>query len=69
LEEAFLSCGSDESSDEEFFTPPQSPIRFKRSISDNDDDDDDDDDMNIFEESLEHFEDEKGYSLFIDGYL
>lgn len=57
-DESYLSCDSDMSSDEEYFTPPQSPIKF---------DDSDDEDVNMFEESLEHLEDEKEYSLFIDG--
>lgn len=58
-EEDFISCSdedSNSSSDEEFFTPPQSPRRF-----------DSDDDLMAFEESLESLEEEKGFSLFIEG--
>lgn len=57
-DESFLSCDSDVSSDDEYHTPPQSPIKF---------DDTDDEDMNMFEESLEHLENEKEYSLYIYG--
>ena len=54
-----MSCDSDLSSDEdEFYTPPQSPVKF---------DDSDDEDVNMFEESLEHLEDEKEYTLYING--
>lgn len=57
-EDSYISCGSDISSDDdEWYTPPQSPNRFDSS----------DDEMNVFEESLESFEEEKGYSLFIEG--
>jgi hypothetical protein len=57
-EESFISCSdSDDSDDEVWFTPPQSPNEISSS----------DDEMNAFEESLEHFEDEKEYALFIDG--
>lgn len=58
-DESYLSCDSDMSSDdEEFFTPPQSPVKFV---------DSDDEDVNMFEESLEHLEDEKEYTLYING--
>lgn len=56
-DESYLSCDSDLSSDDEYFTPPQSPMLFDSS----------DDEMNVFEESFEHFTDEKEYSLFING--
>lgn len=56
-EDMFLSCSEDGSDDSVYYTPPsQSPIHF-----------DSDDDMNIFEESLENFEEEKGFTLFIHG--
>lgn len=55
-DEAFESCSDDES--DEYFTPPQTPIPF---------DSDDDDMNNIFEESLENFEDQKEFNLFIKG--
>ncbi|KAG5684775.1 hypothetical protein PVAND_013988 [Polypedilum vanderplanki] len=59
-EETFLSCDSDLSSDEdEYFTPPQSPILQNPDSSD--------EEMNVFEESLEHFDDEIEYSLYING--
>jgi hypothetical protein len=59
-EESYLSCESDLSSDEdEYFTPPQSPVLQRLDSSD--------EEMNVFEESLEHLEDEKEYSLFIYG--
>lgn len=58
-DELYLSCDSDMSSDdEEFFTPPQSPVKF---------DDSDDEDVNMFEESLEHLEEEKEFTLYING--
>jgi hypothetical protein len=58
-DELYLSCDSDApSDDEEFFTPPQSPVKF---------DDSDDEDVNMFEESLEHLEEEKEYTLYING--
>lgn len=56
-EDLYLSCSEDESDSEEFFTPPQSPGPASES----------DDDMNTFEESLENFEDEKMFSMFIEG--
>lgn len=58
-EEDFFSCSDEDSdsSDEEFFTPPQSPRPF----------DSDDDDIMAFEESLDNFDEEKGFSLFIEG--
>ena len=60
-DESYLSCDSELSSDdEEFFTPPQSPFKF---------DDSDDEDVNMFEESLEHLEEEKEYTLYINGYV
>lgn len=55
-EDLYLSCSEDESDSEEFFTPPQSPGPASES----------DDDMNTFEESLENFEDEKMFSMFIE---
>lgn len=55
-DEAFESCSDDES---EYFTPPQSPIHL--------DSDDDDEDKNVFEESLDKFEDQKEFCLFIKG--
>lgn len=55
-EDLFLSCSEDESEPDMFYTPPQSPTPF-----------DSDDEMNIFEESLENFEDEKSFALFIEG--
>lgn len=55
-DEAFESCSDDES--DEYFTPPQTPIPF---------DSDDDEMNNIFEESLENFEDQKEFNLFIKG--
>jgi hypothetical protein len=54
-DEAFESCSDDES--EEYYTPPQSPLHF----------DSDDDDKNVFEESLENFEEQKEFNLFIKG--
>jgi ankyrin repeat and LEM domain-containing protein 2 len=57
-EDLYLSCSDSDSDDEKFFTPPSSPSRFFS---------DDDDDMNEFEESLENFEDEKDFQLFIEG--
>ncbi|KAL7030023.1 hypothetical protein ACKWTF_006483 [Chironomus riparius] len=59
-DESYLSCDSDMSSDndDEYFTPPQSPVKF---------DDSDDEDVNMFEQSLEHLEDEKEYTLYING--
>lgn len=57
-EESFISCSdSDDSDNDAWFTPPQSPNDIASS----------DDEMNTFEESLEHLEDEKAYALFIDG--
>ena len=58
-DEKYFSFSDDDSkgSDEEFFTPPQSPRCS----------DSDDEDILMFEESLENFEDEKGFSLFIEG--
>lgn len=58
-EDLYLSAESDLSSDEEYFTPPQSPTANYFDSSD--------EEMNVFEESLEHLEDEKEYSLFIKG--
>lgn len=58
-EESFVSC-SDSDDDEDsdvWFTPPQSPTEMQSS----------DDEMNAFEESLENLEEEKTYSLFIEG--
>jgi hypothetical protein len=52
-----LSCSDDDSDTEEFFTPPQSPSTPY----------DSDDEVNVFEESLETFEDEKELVLFIEG--
>jgi hypothetical protein len=54
----FLSCSDSDSDDEKFFTPPTSPLPLFS---------DDDDDMNAFEESLESFEIEKEFQLFIEG--
>jgi hypothetical protein len=56
-DEAFESCSDDES--EDYYTPPQSPIQF--------DSDDEDDEKNVFEESLDNFEDQKEFNLFIKG--
>lgn len=50
-EDSFLSCS--DSDDSEYFTPPSSPTPF-----DTDD---------VFEESLESIEDERDFSLFIEG--
>jgi hypothetical protein len=54
-DDLYISCSDSES--DNYFTPPQSPINF----------DSDDDDMNVFEESLDTFEEEKRFSLFIEG--
>ncbi len=60
-EESYISCSDSEDSDNEvWYTPPQSPMELSTNS-------DDDDEINAFEESLESFEDEKVYSLFIDG--
>lgn len=57
-EDLYLSCSDNDSEDDEFFTPPSSPSKFYS----------DDDDMNDdFEESLENFEDEDQFQLFIEG--
>lgn len=56
--DSYVSCDEDNSDDDVWFTPPQSPGQFLDSS---------DDEMNNFEESLENFEDEKAYSLFING--
>lgn len=53
----FLSCSDSSDSDEEFFTPPTSPVRDLT---------DSDDEMNVFEESFEHLDEEKGFKLFIN---
>jgi hypothetical protein len=58
LNDSFVSCDEDDSDNEVWFTPPQSPSQMV---------DNSDDEMNDFEESLEHFEDEKAYLLFING--
>lgn len=57
-EDVFLSCSDDDSDNDNFYTPPTSPTRFYS---------DDEDDMNAFEESLESFEDEKDFQMFIEG--
>jgi hypothetical protein len=55
----YLSCSDNDSEDEIFYTPPSSPSKFYS---------EDDDDMNDdFEESLETFEDEDQFQLFIEG--
>lgn len=54
-DESFVSCSDDES--DEYFTPPQSPINM----------DSDDEEKNVFEESLDKFEDQKEFCLFIRG--
>lgn len=56
-DEAFLSCSDDDS--DEYFTPPQSPILI----------DSDDEEKNVFEESLDKFEDQKEFCLFIKGWV
>lgn len=56
-DESYLSCDSDDSANDEWFTPPQSPRQIESS----------DDEMNAFEESLEYVNDLKIYSLFVDG--
>lgn len=56
-EDLFLSCSDSDSESDEYLTPPQSPTKF----------DSDDDDMNAFEESLDSFEQEKDFILFIKG--
>lgn len=54
-DEAFESCSDDDS--DEYFTPPQSPPPV----------DSDDEEKNVFEESLDKFEDQKEFCLFIKG--
>lgn len=56
-DDSYLSCDSDDSSNDEWFTPPQSPCQIESS----------DDEMNAFEESLENVDDEKLFSLFVNG--
>lgn len=54
-DEAFESCSDDDS--DEYYTPPQSPLPYSS----------DDDDKIEFEESMENFEDQKEFNLFIKG--
>lgn len=56
-DDSYLSCDSDDSDNDVWFTPPQSPSQIESS----------DDEMNAFEESLENVDVEKTYSLFVNG--